>query len=223
MQINMHVRLKAGFTLIELLVVIAIIGVLASIITASFGSAKAKGRDAKRIADQKSIQLALGLYYNDNGMYPLNMYSQSSSAAPVSGLAPAYLSVVPTDPAVNQSPTTCAGSPAASGCYTYEALGLATGVASINCNGTGGRPFPGSYHLGALLEEATNNNLQQDVDAARANVSSTNVFVECTNSNAGAGDFDGTGAGDTNRRCTNTPGTPAGQSGSTELCLDATP
>ena len=55
-----------GFTLIELLVVIAIIGILASIITGSLASARARGRDAKRVADIKNIELALKLYYADN-------------------------------------------------------------------------------------------------------------------------------------------------------------
>jgi prepilin-type N-terminal cleavage/methylation domain-containing protein len=60
-----------GFTLIELLVVIAIIGILSSITVVSLNSARARGRDAKRIADVKQIQLALSLYYDACGReYP---------------------------------------------------------------------------------------------------------------------------------------------------------
>lgn len=61
---------KAGFTLIELLVVIAIIGLLSSIVLASLNSARAKARDAKRIADFKQIQTALELFYDQVGKYP---------------------------------------------------------------------------------------------------------------------------------------------------------
>ncbi len=58
-----------GFTLIELLVVVAIISVLSSIVMASLNSARAKGRDAKRISDLHNIQLALELYFDKFGTY----------------------------------------------------------------------------------------------------------------------------------------------------------
>lgn len=59
---------KRGFTLIELLVVIAIIGILAGIVVVNTNSARQRGRDARRIADVKSIANALeSSVYNDRG------------------------------------------------------------------------------------------------------------------------------------------------------------
>lgn len=44
-----------GFTLVELLVVIAIIGTLASVVLGSLATARAKGRDAKRLTDLQQM------------------------------------------------------------------------------------------------------------------------------------------------------------------------
>jgi len=63
---------KKGFTLIELLVVIAIIGILSSVVVVSLNSARAKARDAKRIADIGEIKKAMELYYDSHNQYPEN-------------------------------------------------------------------------------------------------------------------------------------------------------
>jgi type II secretion system protein G len=69
-------KIFKGFTLVELLVVIAILGVLVTIGLASFTSAQAKSRDAKRKADLKQIASALELFYNDVGSYPDSLNGQ---------------------------------------------------------------------------------------------------------------------------------------------------
>ena len=82
---------KKGFTLIELLVVIAIISILASVVLASLNTAREKSRDAKRISDVKQLQIALELYFDDNGGYPLAL----DAASLVTG---GYLPAIPTPP-----------------------------------------------------------------------------------------------------------------------------
>ncbi len=61
---------KQGFTLIELLVVIAIIGLLASVIIVALSNEREKARDVTAQATIKQLQIALELYYNENGFYP---------------------------------------------------------------------------------------------------------------------------------------------------------
>ena len=70
-------RNQKGFTLIELLVVVAIIGVLASVVLSSLGSARASSRDARREIDIKTIQTALEMYHLDNGHYPMTGWRKS--------------------------------------------------------------------------------------------------------------------------------------------------
>ncbi|MFA5644630.1 MAG: FISUMP domain-containing protein [Patescibacteria group bacterium] len=71
-------NLKSAFTLVELLVVIAIIGILATLAIVAIQNTRAKARDTKRIADVKQIQIALELYFNDNGSYPVSTSVTSS-------------------------------------------------------------------------------------------------------------------------------------------------
>ena len=61
---------RGGFTLIEILIVIAILGLLASIVLVGLGGARAKARDARRIADLRGVQNALEVYYSARGQYP---------------------------------------------------------------------------------------------------------------------------------------------------------
>ncbi|MGE5425828.1 MAG: prepilin-type N-terminal cleavage/methylation domain-containing protein [Bacillota bacterium] len=87
-------RNKKGFTLIELLVVIAIIGLLSTLSVLALNSARARSRDAKRIADVKQMQTALEMYYNDNNDYP----ATSPGLAALASTTPPLLRVVPKAP-----------------------------------------------------------------------------------------------------------------------------
>lgn len=91
-----------GFTLIELLVVIAIIGLLSSVVLASLNGARKKGRDARRVSDLKQLQVALELYYSDNGAYPVLTTVNTTMAGFVTALTPLVtggdVPNIPTDP-----------------------------------------------------------------------------------------------------------------------------
>lgn len=125
---------RRGFTLIELLVVIAIIGILSSVVLASLNSARKKGRDARRIADIKQLQLALELYYDANGSYP----ATTTAAELVDN---GYIAAIPKDPSNQLS-------------YPYSAYYTSGGNATV-CT---------AYHLGADLETAGHTALNSDAD-----------------------------------------------------------
>jgi prepilin-type N-terminal cleavage/methylation domain-containing protein len=198
----MKIFQKRGFTLIELLVVIAIIGVLASIVLASLDSSRKKGRDARRLADIKQIQLALELYYDQNNAFPPNNSATTFDPALLTG--PGYISVVPTDPTT--------GVP-----YRYTAYS-AGASANTTCV---------SYHLGATLESANHSALNTDADiSASINGSSGGNkppagFSICSAGSPPSNDFDGLATG---ANCSGTIGTPVPTGGSgTEECYDVKP
>lgn len=94
-----NMRNRSGFTLIELLVVVAIIGLLATLSIVALNTARAKSRDAKRIADIRQIATALEMYYTDNGTYPvISADSYYSSWSDFEQILKPYMSKVPKDP-----------------------------------------------------------------------------------------------------------------------------
>jgi type II secretion system protein G len=143
-----------GFTLIELLVVVAIIGLLSSVVMASLNSARAKARDAKRIAELSQIRTALELFYNDKGYYPqascgwdCNGYRYSFNSSwdsLASDLAP-YIKTLPKDP-INSA---CA--PWNTNCFSYAYGNVGKGSITVN-NPTGVI----QYDLTAQLEDSNN-------------------------------------------------------------------
>ena len=64
---------KKGFTLIELVVVIAILGILAGIAIPRFMDATASARGAKILADMRTVDSAMQMYYMKVGKYPQSL------------------------------------------------------------------------------------------------------------------------------------------------------
>lgn len=103
---------RKGFTLIELLVVIAIIGILAAVVTVNFADTSAQSRDAKRQSDLTNLQVAIEAYKNRFGKYPqgckpagswsgqigTDFQCSATDGQYIPGLAPDFISVLPTDP-----------------------------------------------------------------------------------------------------------------------------
>lgn len=103
---------RRGFTLIEVLVVITIIGLLSTILYASFNDARVEAKNRAMLTELREVQLALELYKAQNGEYPPAAssggscsgtsggydWAQSSSCGStpiISGLIPEYISELP--------------------------------------------------------------------------------------------------------------------------------
>jgi len=133
---------QTGFTLIELLVVIAIIGLLASVVLLSLNSARAKSRDAKRLADVRQFASALELFFNDNGGYPI----ASPAGSPY--IAPTYIGLITAAP--TPSDGTCSTT-----INTYAYTPGGTQFTATYANGGGSLSLYATYNYTFCLGNVT--------------------------------------------------------------------
>jgi len=134
---------KKGFTLIELLVVIAIIGILATIVLVSLGSARSKARDTRRMSDMQQLSLAMEMYYDKyTYVYPtpgtFDVYVAALTGS-------ALIGAKPVDPGSNTYWALAAASFASASQYCFYVLlenpptGVATAYAVASQDGAGKR------------------------------------------------------------------------------------
>jgi len=152
--LNTFIRTKRGFTLIELLVVIAIIGILSSVVLASLSSARLKARDSKRVSDLDQIRVALEMYFDANGTYPIEGTAATYEADTLlqSALSPTYLPSFPVAPNSGEK-------------YIYRSSTSNTTYTA--CAAVANQPCLG-WVLGANLEQTSAQNpvLRSDADTA---------------------------------------------------------
>ncbi len=144
---NQNTKSK-GFTLIELLVVIAIIGLLASVVLLALNSARAKSRDAKRLADVRQMATALELYYNDSNAYPTQASAAvvSTGGTTLNALVPNYVGALPTAPAPAEANCTGTGtSQTLNNSYVYLSANGSTYTLSFCLGGTTGGYAAGTH------------------------------------------------------------------------------
>lgn len=151
-------RFRKGFTLIELLVVISIIGLLSSVVLASLNSARSKARDARRLEDMRQVSLAIELYRDSTGAYPIEDRTQRDSSCYTNGnasvavgkwdvsLAPVvstgFLPFLPKDPKNTGSAT---GGSNPNYCYVYYSESNTSTYDACKDKVTGDLLYPKDY------------------------------------------------------------------------------
>lgn len=81
-------NIKKGFTLIELLVVIAIIGILATVVLSSLGSARTSATDAKTKAQISGARAQAEIYASGNGGSYAGVCTSASGLLAIKGATP---------------------------------------------------------------------------------------------------------------------------------------
>lgn len=111
-------RKEKGFSFIELIVVVTIILVVTVAGTVSYQAASRKSRDSRRMSDLQKMAIALEVYKQAVGTYPVAL----------SSLVSTYIQALPTDPKSTFSYYYRTGT----GNYSYELFAQVEDTSSVN-------------------------------------------------------------------------------------------
>jgi len=109
----------------------------------SLNTARARARDAKRVADVKQIQTALEMYYNDAGAYPASASVTPTSTGGIYYGASTFLKSVATPPTTIDG--SCGAQPAYT--YTFYGAGAASTYAIHYCLGSAVNDIPAGMNI----------------------------------------------------------------------------